>query len=252
MSVRGALSSVARGGRRLDSGVGISRASVAAVFRLRSGEEQILLIRRAINPNDKWSGEIALPGGRQGEEDGGEDEQTAMREAWEEVGLELRHCQRLGRLADDRLLSHRGGAMVLSVFGFVLRSGEDASPNACGAEVGGSTQQRWERGKSLERQGKEGREGRGGEKREDIFCSQGGKLIPQQGEVADAWWVDTRVLRPERVGWRYQSLERLLKRSLALSPLLRLVGCKRVVYAAIDLPRPLKGAASAGARLLCT
>ena len=65
------------------------RASVAALFREDAGEEQILFIRRAVNPKDTWSGHVALPGGRQDAADRGCDEATAVREVREEVGIDL-------------------------------------------------------------------------------------------------------------------------------------------------------------------
>ncbi len=55
-------------------------ATVAFVTR----DKKVLLIKRVANPNDPWSGQIALPGGRR--EAGETCEQTAKREALEEVG----------------------------------------------------------------------------------------------------------------------------------------------------------------------
>ena len=73
------------------------RAAVALVLRDCSGQPEVLLIRRAERAGDRWSGQIGLPGGH--EEPGDPDLlATALREAREEVGLEL------GR--DARLLGH--------------------------------------------------------------------------------------------------------------------------------------------------
>ena len=87
------------------------RASIAAIFRThpRSGAEQVLFIRRTVNSKDPWSGNVALPGGRQDDADGGDDEQTAIREAREEVGLDLtaKGWERFGRLVDDRIIQTR-------------------------------------------------------------------------------------------------------------------------------------------------
>ena len=45
-----------------------------------------MFIRRAFNPKDPWSGNVAFPGGRK---DGDEtDKQTAVRETMEELGLD--------------------------------------------------------------------------------------------------------------------------------------------------------------------
>ena len=65
------------------------RAAVAAIVRYVQGEEQLLFIQRAANPKDPWSGHVALPGGRQQPTDQEDDEVTAMREALEEVGIDL-------------------------------------------------------------------------------------------------------------------------------------------------------------------
>ncbi len=73
-------------------------AAVALVLRpVRSGTE-LLIIRRAVDERDPWSGHMALPGGRK---DPTDDSLlgTAIRETREEVGLDLeRSGTRLGRL----------------------------------------------------------------------------------------------------------------------------------------------------------
>jgi 8-oxo-dGTP pyrophosphatase MutT (NUDIX family) len=47
----------------------------------------MLFIKRSINPQDRWSGHVALPGGRQ--EDNETTKETSVRETMEEVGLDL-------------------------------------------------------------------------------------------------------------------------------------------------------------------
>lgn len=98
------------------------RAAIAAIFRLdaATSQMQLLFIRRAVNPRDPWSGNVALPGGKQDAADGDDDEVTAIREVSEEVGLDLTApCwQRLGRLTADRVIHPRGRPMVVSLFGF--------------------------------------------------------------------------------------------------------------------------------------
>jgi 8-oxo-dGTP pyrophosphatase MutT (NUDIX family) len=61
--------------------------------------DAILLIQRAERPGDPWSGHMALPGGRRDPEDG-DLLATALREAWEEVGISLSRETLLGALAD--------------------------------------------------------------------------------------------------------------------------------------------------------
>lgn len=84
------------------------------------GVPEILYIKRATRPTDKWSAHVAFPGGRRDETD--EDAlYTAMRETWEEVGLDLadRDFLQIGQLDDREITSSLGKRllMVLSPFG---------------------------------------------------------------------------------------------------------------------------------------
>ena len=101
------------------------RAAVAAIFRTsEDGEEQVLFIRRAANEADPWSGDVALPGGKQEIADGGDDEVTAIRETREEVGIDLSdgsRWEKLGRLVDDRVIKPRGKSVVVSMHGFAAK-----------------------------------------------------------------------------------------------------------------------------------
>jgi 8-oxo-dGTP pyrophosphatase MutT (NUDIX family) len=74
-------------------------AAVAAVLRVAQGIPELLFIKRADRPGDPWSGHMAFPGGRQ---EPGDDtlEDTAIRETWEELALDLREGVMLGRLDD--------------------------------------------------------------------------------------------------------------------------------------------------------
>lgn len=56
---------------------------------VKHGDPEILFIKRAANKNDKWTGHIAFPGGRRDPDDG-DDREAAIRETWEEVGIDLR------------------------------------------------------------------------------------------------------------------------------------------------------------------
>ena len=63
-------------------------AAVALVLRRNVGATDLLVIKRAVDPRDHWSGHLALPGGRR--EPGDPDLAfTAVRETREEVGLDL-------------------------------------------------------------------------------------------------------------------------------------------------------------------
>ncbi|MFL5448595.1 MAG: NUDIX hydrolase [Gemmatimonadales bacterium] len=72
-------------------------AAVAII--LTPQPDSILLIRRADRSGDPWSGHMALPGGRRepGDSDLGG---TAIRETFEEVGLQLRPEDLIGSLPD--------------------------------------------------------------------------------------------------------------------------------------------------------
>jgi 8-oxo-dGTP pyrophosphatase MutT (NUDIX family) len=72
-------------------------AAVAVV--LAPDPDSVLLIRRAERLGDPWSGHMALPGGRQ-EPAEADLVITAIREAAEEVGLELRPDHLIGTLDD--------------------------------------------------------------------------------------------------------------------------------------------------------
>lgn len=87
---------------------------------VQRGVPEILYIKRATRPTDKWSAHVAFPGGRRDETD--EDAlYTAMRETWEEVGLDLadRDFLQVGQLDDREITSSLGKRllMVLSPFG---------------------------------------------------------------------------------------------------------------------------------------
>lgn len=76
-------------------------AAIALVLRPSpDGDPELLMIKRAEVDRDPWSGHVACPGGRM--DPGDRDlEQTAVRETWEETGVDLaRDGQILGTLDD--------------------------------------------------------------------------------------------------------------------------------------------------------
>jgi 8-oxo-dGTP pyrophosphatase MutT (NUDIX family) len=76
-------------------------AAIVLIFRAgREGQPELLLIKRADHAGDPWSGHVACPGGRA--EPGDRDlEATAVRETFEEIGVDLRkHGRILGTLDD--------------------------------------------------------------------------------------------------------------------------------------------------------
>ncbi|MBX3279374.1 MAG: CoA pyrophosphatase [Acidobacteria bacterium] len=71
-----------------DRFAGTTQAAVAVLLRELSGETQFLVIERARNPRDHWSGHLALPGGRRDPADR-DLLDTAAREVFEEVGIHI-------------------------------------------------------------------------------------------------------------------------------------------------------------------
>jgi 8-oxo-dGTP pyrophosphatase MutT (NUDIX family) len=65
----------------------------------------LLFIRRADNENDHHSGQVAFPGGHHDNDDSSL-ENTALREAWEEVGLRPEDVHILGQLQDHVSTTH--------------------------------------------------------------------------------------------------------------------------------------------------
>ncbi len=82
---------------------GDSLAAIAIIFRSDGGELQICLGRRAINPLDPWSGDLAFPGGKVEPQDNSLHD-VAARETFEEVGLILPPERLIGRI--DKMLAN--------------------------------------------------------------------------------------------------------------------------------------------------
>lgn len=80
-----------------------ARAAVALALRHDArGSLEVLLIRRAERAGDPWSGQVALPGGRASPVDPSL-VHTAVRETWEETGIDLHaHGRILGTLDELR------------------------------------------------------------------------------------------------------------------------------------------------------
>lgn len=67
---------------------GVPEAAVTLILRERDEVAEMLVIQRAENPHDYWSGHLALPGGRRDQRDSSLME-AAAREVDEEVGIAL-------------------------------------------------------------------------------------------------------------------------------------------------------------------
>ena len=93
-------------------------AAVAIVIDPDCENGSILFIRRTEREGDPWSGQIAFPGGHKGPNDR-DFRETAVREAEEEVGVDLREHELLGVLAPTFARTRR---MLVAPFVFQLKS----------------------------------------------------------------------------------------------------------------------------------
>lgn len=82
-------------------------ASVAMIFAGDPRQLSLSFILRADRAGDRWSGQMAFPGGRAEALDETA-EQAASRETLEEVGLSLEDAELIGRLSDIPLRGHGG------------------------------------------------------------------------------------------------------------------------------------------------
>lgn len=117
----------------LDIEVG-QRAAVAFLLREARDGIEVLFIHRAEHPQDPWSGQMGLPGGRS-EEGDADLLATAIRETREEIGVDLsREGEMLGRL-DEIQAIHRGGPVDLTITPFAFRLRSPDRPLALSQEV---------------------------------------------------------------------------------------------------------------------
>jgi 8-oxo-dGTP pyrophosphatase MutT (NUDIX family) len=106
-------------------------AAVAAILRQQDDrhDTEVLLIRRAEQAGDPWSGHMAFPGGRQDPSDR-DLLHTAVRETEEEVGLVLGANDSLGRLDDLHALARgRRVGLVIAPHVFALQGDPALSLN---------------------------------------------------------------------------------------------------------------------------
>jgi 8-oxo-dGTP diphosphatase len=74
-----------------------ANAAVALVLTPVNSDFEILFVKRVENPQDTWSGQIALPGGKRESKDKTLTE-TVIRETAEETNINLSRCRFLGVL----------------------------------------------------------------------------------------------------------------------------------------------------------
>ncbi|WP_374032029.1 CoA pyrophosphatase [Bdellovibrio bacteriovorus] len=85
-------------------------ACVALILRGDSWDNlELGYIQRAFSESDRWSGQLAFPGGKREETDK-TDLDAALRETREEIGIELTNPELLGRLND--IQARKAGTML--------------------------------------------------------------------------------------------------------------------------------------------
>lgn len=109
-----------------------AQAAVALVLREVDDRIEILMIKRAEHDRDPWSGHVALPGGRVEPGDASL-EDTALRETFEETGIDLRRDGHVLGALDD-LQARSGYAMRVRPYVVALQ-GPLSSPLVLSDEV---------------------------------------------------------------------------------------------------------------------
>ncbi|MCH9673750.1 MAG: CoA pyrophosphatase [Gammaproteobacteria bacterium] len=97
-----------------------SHAAVAMILCPGPHELEMCFIRRAEKVGDRWSGQVALPGGRASAGDA-DAPAVAERETHEEIGLALRRAQRIGALPEV-VIDRSARGLRLSPFVYHLNS----------------------------------------------------------------------------------------------------------------------------------
>jgi 8-oxo-dGTP pyrophosphatase MutT (NUDIX family) len=121
-------------GPRIELSDRFSKASgVALLFCGEGSSLEVLFIKRATNPKDNWSGQLAFPGGKKEEGDATLLD-TCLREVHEEIGLELPLSALVGSL-DDLQARKRGVLMEFFIQPFVFYLDHKPEVIPCSSEV---------------------------------------------------------------------------------------------------------------------
>jgi 8-oxo-dGTP pyrophosphatase MutT (NUDIX family) len=120
-------------GARLPEQEEDTHAAVALVLAGQAADLSLCLIRRAEHEADRWSGHVALPGGRVDPVDRNSKD-AAIRETREEVGLSLDHSPYLGWLGALRI-NRNGIPGDRKLAPHVFHLGEELAPLTPNYEV---------------------------------------------------------------------------------------------------------------------
>jgi 8-oxo-dGTP pyrophosphatase MutT (NUDIX family) len=109
------------------------RSSVAIVLADNHSVDKInmLMIRRAIRKGDPWSGDMGFPGGRSSIKKDKNIYKTAIRELYEETGVEIKDgLENIGRLSELLTKAHEKMApMIITPFVFKINKTPDLKKN---------------------------------------------------------------------------------------------------------------------------
>jgi 8-oxo-dGTP pyrophosphatase MutT (NUDIX family) len=110
-------------------------AAVMLILRQEKNDYSLLFIKRTESSSDVFSGHMAFPGGKMKEEDGNKLE-TAIRETFEETGIDLREAGRIiGELDDFNPNNPRGSHYIVTPFVAFLMKDTELRPNEEVAEI---------------------------------------------------------------------------------------------------------------------
>ena len=110
-------------------------AAVAIVLLDIPNSIQILFIKRAQKSGDPWSGDMAFPGGHKETFDVSLAD-TAIRETFEETGLQLDHENLIGNLSEQQAVPRRRrSTLLIAPHVFSIKKDFNFDPNNEGDEV---------------------------------------------------------------------------------------------------------------------
>lgn len=95
---------------------------------VKHGDPEVLFIKRASRKGDRWTSHVAFPGGRRDPTDD-DDKAAAIRETWEEVGLDLnKYAIDCGNLPQRLVTTHWGKTPLMVLCPYVFLVTEHSTP----------------------------------------------------------------------------------------------------------------------------